>query len=114
MGPIWGYISLEQDISTIYGAVFDHKAETPGLGAEIKTEMFTTQFKGKKILDENGDMVGIDIRKGDANDYNEVDGISGGTITSDGVEAMIADNLRAYVPFLKEYLRSQTTSDTEL
>ncbi|MEQ9309269.1 MAG: NADH:ubiquinone reductase (Na(+)-transporting) subunit C [Balneolaceae bacterium] len=113
-GPIWGYISLEQDLSTIYGAVFDHKAETPGLGAEIKYPIFTEQFKGKKILDENGELVGIDVRKGDAEEYNEVDGISGGTITSDGVEVMIAENLEAYIPFLKEYLRSQTTTGTEL
>lgn len=113
-GPIWGYISLEQDLSTVYGAVFDHKAETPGLGAEIKTPIFTDQFPGKRILDENGQLVGIDVRKGDADDYNEVDGISGGTITSDGVELMIADNLQAYIPFLKEYLRNNTTSGAEL
>lgn len=113
-GPIWGYISLENDLSTIYGAVFDHKAETPGLGAEIKMPIFTSQFKGKKILDENGELIGIDVRKGDADDYNEVDGISGGTITSDGVEIMILENLEAYIPFLKEYLSTQTTSGTEL
>ncbi len=113
-GPIWGYISLEQDLSTIYGAVFDHKAETPGLGAEIKYPIFTEQFKGKEVLDENGELVGIDVRKGDAEEYNEVDGISGGTITSEGVEAMISENLQAYIPFLKEYLRSQTTSGSEL
>lgn len=113
-GPIWGYISLEQDLSTIYGAVFDHKAETPGLGAEISTAIFETQFKGKKILDDNGNLIGIDVRKGDADSNYEVDGISGGTITSDGVEAMITDNLQAYIPFLKEYLRARTTSGSEL
>ncbi len=113
-GPIWGYISLEQDLSTIYGAVYDHKSETPGLGAEIKTVAFTSQFKGKQILDENGELIGIDVRKGDADGSNEVDGISGGTITSTGVEAMIADNLQAYIPFLKEYIRNNTTSTTEL
>ena len=47
-GPIWGYLSLEEDLNTVYGAVFDHKAETPGLGAEIKTPVFTDQFRGKK------------------------------------------------------------------
>lgn len=113
-GPIWGYISLEQDLSTIYGAVFDHQKETPGLGAEIKFPIFTEQFKGKEILNENGELVGIDVRKGDAEEYNEVDGIGGGTITSDGVELMIAENLQAYIPFLKEYIGSQTTSGTEL
>ena len=49
-GPIWGYIALESDVNTIYGAVFDHKGETPGLGAEITTPAFTEQFKGKRFL----------------------------------------------------------------
>lgn len=102
-GPIWGYISLEEDLNTVYGAVFDHKAETPGLGAEIKMPIFSDQFKGKKILDENGNFLGIDVRKGDADSQYEVDGISGGTITSDGVELMIYDCLESYFPFLKEY-----------
>lgn len=63
-GPIWGYISLEEDLNTVYGAVFDHKAETPGLGAEIKYPIFTEQFRGKKILDDQGNFLGIDVRKG--------------------------------------------------
>ena len=113
-GPIWGYISLESDLSTVHGAVFDHKGETPGLGAEITTTGFEEQFKGKQILDENGNLIAIDVRKGDASSANEVDGISGGTITSDGVELMIADCLKAYIPFLKEYSSSQTTSSSEL
>lgn len=102
-GPIWGYVSLRGDLKTIYGAVFDHKAETPGLGAEIKTPIFTSQFKGKEILDDSGDLIGIDVKKGTATSDNEVDGISGGTITSDGVEDMITDCLQSYFPFLKEY-----------
>ena len=113
-GPIGGYIALEKELRTSYGAVFDDKAETPGLGAQIKMPIFTSQFKGKKIVDDNGELIGIDVRKGDADDYNEVDGISGGTITSDGVEIMILENLEAYIPFLKEYLSTQTTSGTEL
>lgn len=102
-GPIWGYISLQKNLSTIYGAVFDHQAETPGLGAEINTDAFQAQFKGKEILDDDGNLVGIDVVKGDATGESEVDGISGGTITSDGVEAMIANNLQAYILFLKDY-----------
>ncbi len=113
-GPIWGYISIESDLSTVHGAVFDHRGETPGLGAEITTDGFEQQFKGKKILDDNGNLIGIDVRKGDASSANEVDGISGGTITSDGVERMIADCLKAYIPFLKEYSSSQTTTSSEL
>jgi Na+-transporting NADH:ubiquinone oxidoreductase subunit C len=113
-GPIWGYISLEDDLDTIYGAVFDHQGETPGLGAEISTAAFQTQFIGKEILDDDGELVGIDIRKGDASTVHQVDGISGGTITSDGVEAMIAECLQAYIPFLKEYVSQNTTAPAEL
>lgn len=102
-GPIWGYVSLESDLKTIHGAIFDHKGETPGLGAEISKEPFEAQFKGKQILDSQGNLTGIDVRKGDASAANEVDGISGGTITSNGVEEMIADCLQAYIPYLKEY-----------
>ncbi len=113
-GPIWGYIALEEDMNTVYGAVFDHKAETPGLGAEINTAVFMDQFPGKRILDDNGQLLGIDVRKGGSTTAYEVDGISGGTITSDGVELMIVDCLEAYIPFLKEYLSNNTTSGAEL
>lgn len=101
-GPIWGYISLEEDVSTIYGATFDHKSETPGLGAEIKTEMFTSLFPDKEVLD-NGEFVGISVMKGNANGPHEVNGISGGTITSVGVQDMILDCMKSYIPFLKDY-----------
>ncbi|MFA5670306.1 MAG: NADH:ubiquinone reductase (Na(+)-transporting) subunit C [Balneolaceae bacterium] len=102
-GPIWGYIALEGDLDTIYGAVFDHQGETPGLGAEIKEASFGEQFIGKKVLDATGDLYGINILKGGASNEHEVDGISGGTITSVGVEDMIKDCLKSYIPFLKEY-----------
>lgn len=109
-GPIWGYVALESDVNTIYGAVFDHKGETPGLGAEITTTKFTDQFKGKKVLDENGELISIDVRKGDASTEYQVDGISGGTITSNGVEAMLMDCLKAYYPFLKEFAASSASA----
>ncbi len=101
-GPIWGYISLEEDVSTIYGATFDHKSETPGLGAEIKTPMFTSLFPDKEVLD-NGQFVGIQVMKGNADGPHEVNGISGGTITSVGVQDMIQDCMQSYIPFLKDY-----------
>lgn len=101
-GPIWGYISLEEDVSTIYGATFDHKSETPGLGAEIKTPVFTSLFPDKKVLDD-GEFVGIQVMKGNANGPHEVNGISGGTITSVGVQDMIQDCMQSYIPFLKDY-----------
>ncbi|WP_234572828.1 NADH:ubiquinone reductase (Na(+)-transporting) subunit C [Rhodohalobacter sp. 614A] len=113
-GPIWGYISLQEDVSTLYGAVFDHQGETPGLGAEIATAAFETQFEGKEILDDSGNLIGIDVRKGDASTQYQVDGISGGTITSEGVEAMILDCLESYIPFLKDYAATYSTAGSEL
>lgn len=107
-GPVWGYISLKDDMNTVFGATFDHKAETPGLGAEIKTAAFIEQFPGKKILDGQGMLVSIEVRKGDASGDYQVDGISGGTITSNGVQEMIKDCLKSYLTFLKEYQSNRT------
>lgn len=102
-GPIWGYIALKDDMNTIIGAVFDHKGETPGLGAEINTDWFQKPFVGKQIFDASGKFVSIKIVKGGANpdDLHGVDGISGGTITGDGLEDMLKDNLSLYESFLK-------------
>lgn len=99
-GPIWGYVSLEEDKNTIYGATFGHKAETPGLGAEIEKDFFIVQFKGKKLL-ENGKVKFAVVKGGaDAGDMYGVDAISGGTITSKGLEEMLVDCLGAYEYFL--------------
>jgi Na+-transporting NADH:ubiquinone oxidoreductase subunit C len=107
-GPIWGYISFNDDDNTIYGAVFDHKGETPGLGAEINTEWFQEPFKGKTIFDKDGNFVSIIVHKGGkgaakiAGDTEHgVDAISGGTITSKGLEAMLHDCLNSYQAYLK-------------
>ena len=101
-GPIWGYIAVNEDKQTIYGATFGHKGETPGLGAEIEKEFFQVQFKGKKILKDG--KVKFTVAKGGAapgDDY-AVDAISGGTITSKGVQAMLLECLDAYSAFLKK------------
>lgn len=103
-GPIWGYLALEKDLNTVYGAVFDHQGETPGLGAEINTTDFSSQFSGKKIKDANGNFVSIDVRKGDATGNSQVDGISGGTITSDGVELMLRNSIEPYLDFIENNL----------
>lgn len=100
-GPLWGYISLNEDKNTVFGTVFAHKGETPGLGAEITTDQFCKQFQGKLIFD-NDQLVGILVKKGgDATGSHEVDAISGGTITSKGVENMIKSYLSCYESFLK-------------
>jgi Na+-transporting NADH:ubiquinone oxidoreductase subunit C len=102
-GPIWGYIAIESDMNTIFGAIFDHKSETPGLGAEIATKKFQQQFIGKKLFDGTA-FTSIDVKKGSAtqNMPHAVDAVSGGTITSEGLRKMMADNLQMYVPFLRQ------------
>ena len=104
---IWGYIALDEDRNTIKGAVFDHKGETAGLGAEITQQWFMDRFVGEKIFDTSGDLVGISVSKtnNDPNDTDkddhEVDAISGATITGDGVSDMIIERLQHYLPYLK-------------
>ncbi len=100
---IWGNIALKSDLNTIAGAAFDHKGETPGLGAEIKDNpSFAEQFKGKKIYNETGKFVSVDVRKGGAVDPNhDVDAISGATVTGNGVTEMLYDGIKAYEPYFK-------------
>jgi Na+-transporting NADH:ubiquinone oxidoreductase subunit C len=100
-GPVWGFVALESDGNTVIGATFDHKSETPGLGAEITTPMFTDQFPGKKIS-EAGEFKSISVVKAgtSSGDY-AVDGISGGTITSNGVNDMMVDCLAPYAAYFK-------------
>jgi len=103
-GPIWGYIALESDLNTIAGTVFDHEGETPGLGAQIATVPFEREFDGKTIFNDAGEFVSIMVVKGgaDPSDKHGVDAISGGTITSKGLEAMLSDCLTGYVAYFKE------------
>lgn len=102
-GPIWGYLSVESDGRTFYGSVFDHKGETPGLGAEIATPFFTDQFPGKTFTEQDGSYTGIHVYKGGSQttDPHGVDGISGGTITSQGVDEMLMRSLAIYDQYLK-------------
>jgi len=102
---IWGYVALGKDMNTIYNAVFDHKGETPGLGAEIKEGWYTAQFPGKKIVNDKGEFVSVSvIKKGTApeSDYN-VDGVSGGTLTSNGLH----DMLKMFFGAFYEYSKTQ-------
>lgn len=106
-GPVWGFVSLEDDGRTVKGANFGHKSETPGLGAEIATKEFTDQFPGKKISDEAGAFKSISVVKAGTsadNDY-AVDGISGGTITSNGVHDMMEDCLEPYAKYFTEKIK---------
>ena len=113
-GPIWGYIALEEDLNTVYGASFGHKGETPGLGAEIDTEAFQQQFKGKKILDDTGNFVSVHLIKGGAapDDPHGVDAVSGGTITSGGVNEMLMRTIKTYLPYFKTIDKSVNEGST--
>lgn len=100
-GPLWGYISLNDDRNTVFGTDFSHAGETPGLGAEITTKNFSTPFIGKKVFMNNEFKSIAVVKPGkSAAGQDYVDGISGGTITSQGVDQMIFNSLKGYVPFL--------------
>ena len=108
-GPVWGYIALESDFNTIFGAVFDHKAETPGLGADINKDWFEHPFRGKTIF-EGDELISITLHKGGKGSAELIgdtehgcDAISGGTITSKAVERMLKEEwLFNYEAFLKK------------
>jgi Na+-transporting NADH:ubiquinone oxidoreductase subunit C len=110
-GPIWGYVSFLREekvqkgqphYNKIYGVMFDHKGETPGLGAEINQPFFMNQFQGKKIFNKDK-FVSVKVVKGGADPSSEyqVDAISGGTITSKGLEAMMSTSLLPYQTYFK-------------
>lgn len=102
---IWGYIALNEDRKTIYGVYFDHKAETPGLGANITESYFTDDFQGEHLYDKNGVFRGVAVSKSnnDPNNArkedNAVDALSGATITGNGVSDMIRKGIGAYLPY---------------
>ncbi|MEX0813631.1 MAG: NADH:ubiquinone reductase (Na(+)-transporting) subunit C [Chitinophagales bacterium] len=99
---IWGYIALEEDYNTVAGVSFDHKAETPGLGAEIKdNDEWAGQFIGKKVMD-NGKFVSVEVVKGEIKEpEHQVNSISGATVTSNGVSDMIY-RINQYLPFFEK------------
>jgi Na+-transporting NADH:ubiquinone oxidoreductase subunit C len=101
-GPIWGYVSVKPDMNTIYGVTYDHQGETPGLGAEISLDWFQKPFTGKTLFKDSTDFVSIKVVKGGApkDDPHAVDAISGGTITSKGLEAMLDSCLIQYKTYL--------------
>ncbi len=102
---IWAYVAMDENM-VVQGALFDHKAETPGLGANIKQRFFMDDFIGEHMI-SNGIFKGITVAKGNNDplnkrkDDNRVDAIAGATITGDGVTAMIKSDIRLYVPYFK-------------
>ena len=99
-GAIWGYVALNEDKNTVYGTYFSHASETPGLGAEIASEHFQSEFKDKHVMDGEAVALGV-VKNGKVeNPEFQVDGISGGTITSVGVDAMLKGCMTHYAKFL--------------
>lgn len=109
-GPIWGYIALNEDKNTVYGTYFSHASETPGLGAEISMSIFQQQFIGKRIFNDRNEFVSIAVLKSGqkSEEQDMVDAISGGTITSKGVEDMLLNCIGQYDKYLQ-----QTNGGTE-
>lgn len=100
-GSIWGYVALDDDRDTVYGVYFSHASETPGLGAEIASDHFQAEFPGRRTLGADGTVALSVVKNGKVADPTyEVDGISGGTITSSGVDAMLKTCLGQYAAFL--------------
>ncbi len=103
---IWGYVALDDKL-VVQGATFDHKGETPGLGANIKERYFMDDFIGEQIMN-GGKYAGITVAKGnndpknEIKDDNEVDAMAGATITGDGVTAMIKSTLKSYIPHIQK------------
>ncbi len=99
-GPITAFVALDRDLNTISGIVFEHEKETPGLGAEINTSQFQEQWQGKKLFSEEGTFVSVRALKGSGNNIDgklhEVDGLTGATMTLNGVNTMMSDELARY------------------
>lgn len=109
---IWGYVALDTDMNTVGGITLAHAGETPGLGARITEPGVQARYEGKTIFDESGDLVAIEMQKGEGRDYSEypheVDGLSGATITSKGVNNM----LRNYLGYYQAYILNKKSSTT--
>lgn len=108
-GGIWGYLAINDDCNTIYGVYFSHASETPGLGAEIAGDKFQGRFPGKKVYGENGE-VALSVMKKSADADFHVDAVSGATITSNGVDAMLKLKLLPYYKYLNSLTKSVPAS----
>ena len=101
-GGISGFLSVNDDLNTVYGAYFNHESETAGLGAEIKdSQAWQEKFQGKKIFDANGEVALSVVKKVD-NPDTQVDCVTGATLTSNGVSDMLRDCMKQYMNLLKK------------
>ncbi len=101
---IWGYVALAKDLNTIQGLVLDHKGETPGLGARITEDKVQDRYRNDKKIFDGDKLVSVTMKKGEGNDYSDnphaVDGMSGATLTADGVNNMIDNYMNLYLSFI--------------
>lgn len=102
---IWGFIALESDMNTVKGVKFEHKGETPGLGARIVEDEVQNRFRGKEVY-EGSEIVAVRMMKGEGNDWSgnkhRVDGLSGATLTANGVNNMLKEYLVAYEAYMQK------------
>jgi Na+-transporting NADH:ubiquinone oxidoreductase subunit C len=110
-GPIYGFVALGTDMNTIKGISLDHDKETPGLGARITSDDVQARYIGKKIFDDSGQLVSVSMLKGESNpsevlDEHHIDGMSGATITANGVNDMLMNYLEYYLDFIEKNERS--------
>lgn len=97
-GGLWGYVALDEDMQTVYGTYFSHESETAGLGALIAERKFQESFIGKKVFADDPSKVALTVTKaGKAEGDNQVDGVTGATLTSNGVAAMVTEGLQKYI-----------------
>ena len=110
---IWGFLALNTDLNTIEGVTFGHKGETPRLGARITEGGVQNRFQGKKIFDDSGEFQSVSMQKGEGKDYSDdnhkVDGLSGATITANGVNAMLENYLKAYKAYFEKRKKNTST-----
>lgn len=109
---LYGYLALESDGKTVKGITFYKHGETPGLGGEVEKKWFTNNYKQKKIVDENGVLVSIQAMKGKADPssadfYHEVDGVSGATMTTKGLNLFLKENLQNYDSYFQQIRLAQ-------
>lgn len=118
---IWGYVAIDAKLETIVGVSFDHKGETPGLGQRIATPEIQNRYEGKKIFDESGKLVSVQMMKGEHGggvssiEYykgkpHQVDGMSGSTLTGNGLNQMLKAYLEAYQNYFKKIGSGSTTA----
>jgi Na+-transporting NADH:ubiquinone oxidoreductase subunit C len=105
---LYGFLALEADGNRVRGITFYQHGETPGLGGEVDNPAWKAQWVGKRILDDQGALRSITVKKNKVDPaipvekLHYVDGLSGSTITSNGVTAFVKRDLTAYRPFLEK------------